>query len=141
MRAWNRGPDRDVEAQLRANRPEPSPELTSAIADRVRPRRSVLSGLARVPVGLAAGVSAIVVTVALALGAGSAVTPAQDTSNLRSQAKAAAIAPASHEYDEDVTICVYGFATHEVDADSAATLVALGVAEYGPCGGFFGFRR
>lgn len=35
--------------------------------------------------------------------------------------------------DEDVLICVYGYAEHLVSQEIADTLVASGVAEYGPC--------
>ncbi|HYF27018.1 MAG TPA: hypothetical protein VD931_14840 [Baekduia sp.] len=34
---------------------------------------------------------------------------------------------------QDVVICVYGYAEHTVSPEIAATLVASGVAEYGPC--------
>ena len=127
--------DRDIEAQLRAARPEPTPEVTRAISERVRPRRGLMASLARVPLGPAAGLTAIVVAVMLALGGGSAaLNTAGDALNVRKSAPKAAIAPAGDQYDdEDVVICVYGYAQHTVSPSIAAQLVASGVAEYGPC--------
>ena len=130
--------DRDIEAQLRAARPEPTAEVTRAISDRVRPRRGLMGGLSRVPLGPVAGLTAIVVAVVLALGgAGAALNTAGDSTNVRkSKSSRVQAAPAINQYeevDDDVVICVYGYAEHEVDADIAATLVATGVAEYGPC--------
>ena len=36
MRSWRRNPDSGLEAELRANRPEPSPELVDRLEMRVR---------------------------------------------------------------------------------------------------------
>ena len=127
--------DRDIEAQLRAARPEPTPEVAHAIADRVRPRRGLMGGLARVPLGPAAGLTAIAVAATLALGGGTAaVNTAGDALNVRKSKTKVAAAPAIQQYaEEDVVICVYGYAEHTVSPEIAATLVASGVAEYGPC--------
>ena len=120
MRSWNRGPDRDIEAQLRSDAPEPSAELTRAISDRVRPRRSLMHGLSRVPLGVAGGLSAIAVTVALALGGGGAATgTAGDAANV--------------QYEDEVVICIGEDVTITEDADTAAILVASGAATYGSC--------
>ena len=135
MRRTRRGADRDIEAKLRAARPEPAPKVTRAISERVRPRRGLMGGLARVPLGLAGGMTAIVVAVALALGGGtSALNTAGDALNLRTSKAKTAEAPSVRQYEEeDVVICVYGFAEHTVSPEIAAELVATGVAEYGPC--------
>ena len=134
--------ERDIEAQLRAARPEPSPEIVDAIFERARPRRGLMGGLARVPLGPVGGLTAIVVAVVLALGgAGAALNTAGDATNVRkaksAKAKTAQTrqAPAINQYEEtdDVVICVYGYAEHTVSPEIAATLVASGVAEYGPC--------
>ena len=127
--------DRDIEAQLRADRPEPTPEVTRAISERVRPRRGLMGGLARVPLGPAAGLTAIVAAVGLALGGGSAaLNTAGDALNVRKSKTKVAAAPAIQQYEEgEVLICVYGYAEHNVNPEIAATLVASGVAEYGPC--------
>ncbi len=129
--------DRDIEAQLRSTRPEPTPEVTRAIADRVRPRRGVMGSLARVPLGLAGGLTAIVVAVALALGGGTAaLNTAGDALNVRSSKAKVAQAPSIQQYEEDdeVVICVFGFIEQEVSPLYAAIAVELlGIAEYGPC--------
>ncbi len=127
--------DRDIEARLRAARPEPTAQVTRAIADRVRPRRGLTAGLARVPLGPAAGLSAIVVAVMLALGGGSAaLNTAGDALNVRKSKAKTAAAPSIQQYgQQDVVICVYGYAEHTVSPSIAAQLVASGVAEYGPC--------
>ena len=127
--------DRDIEAQLRAARPEPTPEVAHAIADRVRPRRGLMGSLARVPLGPAAGLTAIAVSATLALGGGTAaLNTAGDALNVRKSKTKVAAAPAIQQYaEEDVVICVYGYAEHTVSPEIAATLVASGVAEYGPC--------
>ena len=57
MRRTKRGSDRDIEARLRADRPEPTPEVTRAISDRVRPRRGFMGGLAVRWVGARPGVA------------------------------------------------------------------------------------
>jgi len=127
--------DRDIEPQLHAARPEPTPEITRAISENVRPRRSFMGGLSRVPLGPAAGLTAIVAAVGLALGGGSAaLSTAGDALNVRKSKTRVAAAPSINQYaEEDVVICVYGYAEHTVNPSAAATLVAAGVAEYGPC--------
>lgn len=127
--------DRGIDAQLRAARPEPSPEVTRAISERVRPRRGLMGGLARVPLGPAAGLTAIVAAVGLALGGGSAaLNTAGDALNVRKSQVRAAQAPSTQQYEEgDVVICIYGYAEHIVSQEIADELVAQGVAEYGPC--------
>ena len=136
MRRTRRGPDRDIEAQLRAARPEPTPEVTRAISDRVRPRRGLMGSLARVPLGLAGGLTAIVVAVALALGGGtSALNTAGEALNVRSSKAKVAQTQAIRPYadDDDVLICVLGIIEQEVSPLIAAIQVAFGIAEYGPC--------
>lgn len=136
MRRTRRGSDRDIEAQLRDERPEPRPELTRAIADRVRPRRrGLMGGLARVPLTPAAGLTAIVLAVALALGGGTAaLNTAGDALNVRKAKTKVAEAPSIQQYEEgDVLVCYYGFTEHTVSPEIAAISVAEGVAEYGPC--------
>jgi hypothetical protein len=137
MRRTKRGSDRDIEAQLRAARPEPTPEVTRAIADRVRPRRGVMGSLARVPLGPIGGLTAVVVVVALALGGGTAaLNTAGDALNIRSsKAKVAKVsqAPSIQQYDDDVVICVAGTSEVEVSPEVAAFLVGFGIAEFGPC--------
>ena len=139
MRRNKRGSDRDIETQLRAARPEPAPEVTRAIADRVRPRRGLMGGLARVPLGLAGGLTAIVVAVALALGgATAAVNTAGDALNVR-KAKVAKVAeaPSTRQYEEeDVLVCVFGIQEQYQSPTNAAILVGFGFATYGPCPGF-----
>lgn len=127
--------DRDIEAQLRAARPEPTSEVTRAISERVRPRRGLIGGLSRVPLGPAAGLTAIVAAVGLALGGGgAALNTAGDTLDIRKSKVRAAQAPSIQQYEEqEVLVCINGFAEHMVDPEIAATLVASGVATYGPC--------
>ena len=138
LRRTKRGSDGDIEAQLRAARPEATPEVTRAISDRVRPRRGFMGSLARVPLGPVGGLTAVVVVVALALGGGaSALNTAGDALNIRSsKAKVAKVsqAPSIQQYDdEDVVICVANTSEVEVSPDLAAFLVGFGIAEYGPC--------
>lgn len=137
MRRTKQGSDRDIEARLRAARPEATPEVTRAISDRVRPRRGFIGSLARVPLGPIGGLTAIVVVVALALGGGTAaLNTAGDALNIRSsKAKVAKVsqAPSIQQYDDDVLVCIFGTSEAELSPDTAAFLVAFGVAEYGPC--------
>ena len=118
LRRTKRGSDGDIEAQLRDARPEPTPEVTRAISDRVRPRRGFMGSLARVPLGPVGGLTAVVVVVALALGGGtSALNTAGDALNVRSsKAKVAKVsqAPSIQQYDDEVVICVGGTAEFEV---------------------------
>ena len=63
MRFSKAGGDHELEAQLRDARPEPRPEFSQAIADRVRPRRNGLKpGLTRIRLALAAALTALVLT-------------------------------------------------------------------------------
>ena len=63
MAFWKRGGEDELEAQLRTARPEPRPEFTRAIADRLRPRTSpVKRGSRRLSLLMAAGLSALVLT-------------------------------------------------------------------------------
>jgi hypothetical protein len=137
MRRTKRGSDRDIEDRLRAARPEPTPELTRDISDRVRPRRGFMGGLARVPLGPIGGLTAVVVVVALALGGGSsALNTAGNALNIRSsKAKVARVqqAPSIQQYNDDVLICVANTSEVEVSPTTAAFLVGFGIAQYGPC--------
>jgi hypothetical protein len=137
MRRTRRDAERDLEAQLRAARPAPTAEVTRAIADHVRPRRGVMGTLARVPLGLAGGLTAIVVAVALALGGGTAaLNSAGNALNVRSSKVKVAQAPAIQQYDDDddVLICTFGI-TQDVSPLIAAIQVGLGISTYGPCPG------
>jgi len=128
--------DRDIEAQLRAARPEPTRELTREISESVRPRRSFMGGLSRVPLGPAAGLTAIAAAVGLALGGGSAaLSTAEDALNVRkSKTRVVQQAPSTNQYaQEEVLVCINRFAEHMVSPEIAAELVAQGVATYGPC--------
>ena len=94
-----------------------------------------MAGLARVPLGPAVGLTAVVAAVGLALGGGSAaLNTAGDALNVRKSKTRVAAAPSIQQYEEgDVVICVYNFAEHTVSQEIADELVAQGVAEYGPC--------
>ena len=71
MPSLNRDSDRALDAALRAARPEPSPEITRAIADGVRPRRTAgTHRFARVHLALAGGLTALVLTPVVAMGFG-----------------------------------------------------------------------
>jgi hypothetical protein len=137
MRRTKRGSDRDIEEQLRAARPEPTPEVTRAISDRVRPRRGFMGSLARVPLGPIGGLTAVVVVVALALGGGTAaLNTAGNALNVRSsKAKVAKVsqAPSIQQYDDDVLVCVAGTSEVELSPGVASFLVGIGIAEFGPC--------
>jgi hypothetical protein len=112
--------------------------MTRAISDRVRPRRSFMGSLARVPLGPVGGLTAVVVAVALAFGGGSsALNTAGDALNVRSSKTKVvrAQAPSANQYDNDVVVCINHFYTTTVSPSAAATLVAFGAATYGPCGG------
>ncbi len=136
-RRTKRGSDRDIEARLRAARPEPDPEVTRAISERVRPRRGFMGSLARVPLGPLGGLTAVVVVVALALGgASSALSTAGNALNMSSsKAKVAQVsqAPSIQQYDDDVLICIAGVSEVEVSPQIAGFLVGFGIAQYGPC--------
>jgi hypothetical protein len=100
-----------------------------------------MGGLARMPLGPVAGLTAIVAAVALALGgAGAALNTAGDATNVRKaktakSAKRVQAAPAVNQYEEndEVLVCINGFAEHMVSPEIAAELVASGSATYGPC--------
>ena len=71
MPSWNRGSDRALDAELRAARPEPSAEVTQAIADRVRPRETAgQRRFGRLHLALAGGLTALVLTPVVATGFG-----------------------------------------------------------------------
>jgi hypothetical protein len=71
MPSLNRDSDRALDAALRAARPEPSPEVTQAIADGVRPRRTAgTHRFARLHLALAGGLTALVLTPVVAMGFG-----------------------------------------------------------------------
>jgi len=66
MRSWRRNPERALEAELRSNRPEPSPELVNRLEMRVRSHgRTSRAGSFRVAFAgaLAAGVRAALASV------------------------------------------------------------------------------
>lgn len=120
--SWKRDNDHELEAALRASRPEPAAEVTQAIAERVRPRQGLLKRrIGRVPVVLVGGIAALALTPVVAVG----------VPGLSPQGQPSAF---QEQYEEgDVVICVYGYAEHEVSQEVADELVAAGVAEYGPC--------
>lgn len=71
MPSWNRDSDRALDAELRAARPEPTPEVTRAIADRVRPRQTAgTHRFGHVHLALAGGLTALVLTPVVAMGFG-----------------------------------------------------------------------
>lgn len=134
MKSWKRGGDRDLEAQLRAARPEPRPELTQAIADRMRSSRSsgFLQAVSRVPLGLAGGLTAVFLAVVIALGGGSyPLDAARDALNLQNTAHETP-PPTRDQYDTNVSVCKNG-QTILVPAQEARRLVASGEATRGPC--------
>ncbi len=133
---WKRDRDSDLEQQLRAGRPEPKPELTEQIADRVRPRRSgFVRGLNRVPLGVAGVFSAGVLVAVIALGgAGSSLNAAGDALDLQNAAKNGSVgAAAVDEYGPRVNICINGQATLRVQSSLAVKLIADGIAVAGKC--------
>lgn len=129
--------DSALEDELRAARPQPRAEVTQNIADRVRPRRSVLKRRAsRLQLALAGSIAALAFTPVVAMGVGGfngfgglKSNPIQNV--FKSPDRSASIA----EYDDedDVVICVAGTSEVEVSEDAAALLVGIGIAEYGPC--------
>lgn len=138
--------DHELERRLRADRPEPGAELTQAISDRVRPRRRRVRGGLHVPLGLAGGVSAIVLTVAIAFGGGAATvspTTAAPPAQTQNTALFGGFGPVRvvvpppqatiNQYGNRRTICVLGLVTLTVPRIVATLLVAIGVARYGPC--------
>ena len=71
MPFWNRDSDRALDADLRAARPEPSADVTQAIADRVRPRETAgKHRVGRMHLALAGGLTALVLTPVVATGFG-----------------------------------------------------------------------
>lgn len=144
MRFSRRNPDRELERKLRAGRPEPTAEMTKAITDRVRPRRAGFKGGLHVPLGLAGGLSAIVLTVAIAFGGAPAVSggtpaPAPHTQNAafglgglfprRPTPPPAAI----NQYGNQRTICVLGLIQLRLPTPVARLLVGIGLARLGSC--------
>jgi hypothetical protein len=129
--------DSTLEDELRAGRPQPRAELTQNIADRVRPRRSVLRRRAsRLQLALAGSIAALAFTPVVAMGVGGfkgfgglKSNPIQNV--FTSQDRSASVA--EYDDDDDVLICIGGTSESEVSPDTAAFLVAFGIAEYGPC--------
>ena len=71
MPFWKRDDDRALDAELRAARPRPRAEFTTAIADRVRPRESTdKRHRGRLQLALAGGLTALVLTPVVATGFG-----------------------------------------------------------------------
>src|SRR5687767_5005637 len=71
MPAWNRDSDRALDAELRAAAPEPTAEVTRAIADRVRTRQTAgTRRFGRLHLALAGGLTALVLTPVVATGFG-----------------------------------------------------------------------
>lgn len=138
MRFWKREGDAELEARLRAGRPEPRPEVTRTITDRVRPRHGGSQrGLRRAPLGLAGGLTAFVLTAAIVLGGWSAPTDAAHRFfNFPSaqQTQVVAAAPTANQYDTDVTVCVLGFFEMRLSPLAAQTMISFGLAQPGPCG-------
>ncbi len=133
---WKRGGDRELEAQLRARRPEPRPEVTRAIADRVRPSRSGREGLSRVPLGLAGGLTAIVLAVVIALGGGSyPLDVAREALNVENASKSNRPPPPEEDqYGRRVVVCMADGRTQRVVTEQEAEeLVRTGQATRGPC--------
>jgi hypothetical protein len=77
MRSWRRNPESRLEAELRANRPEPSSELVHKLEARVRSHRDARAGSFRVAFAgaLAAGVLTALASVG---GLGYAATGASE---------------------------------------------------------------
>jgi hypothetical protein len=94
MPSWNRDSDRALDAELRAARPEPTPEVTQAIADRVRPRQTAGSHrFGRVHLALAGGLTALVLTPVVAMGFGG-LGHFGKTTKAKSKAKASLVSKA-----------------------------------------------
>ena len=71
MPSWEHNDDRALEAALRAARPQPRAEVTQAIADRVRPRRSATRRrFGKMQLALAGGITALALTPVAAMGFG-----------------------------------------------------------------------
>ena len=71
MPSWKHDDDRALEAELRAARPQPRAEVTQAIADRVRPRRSATRRrFGKMQLALAGGITALALTPVAAMGFG-----------------------------------------------------------------------
>ena len=140
-RFWKRGGDRDLEARLRGARPEPTPEVTRAIADQVSPRRSgLIGGLGRIPVTAAGGLTAMVLIAVVALGGANypidAASKALNLENLKSispDIKYGSNQPVNAQYGSRSDICVGGFVQLRVFTFEANLLVAQGLAVIGQC--------
>ena len=91
MPAWNRDSDRDLDAKLRAARPEPTAEVTQAIADRVRTRQTAgTRRFGRLHLALAGGLTALVLTPVVATGFGGIGTFGKTTKSAKAGAKTTA---------------------------------------------------
>lgn len=147
MRFSKRNADRKLEARLRAGRPEPSREVTRAIADRVRPRRAgFVHGLRRVPLGLSGGLAAIVLTATIAVaGGGFGLTSTSDSAKSQTAFHRTVVPPpTANQYGNRVTVCILGFVEVRLSRRAALILVRIGIAVNGPCGQSqfpFRFRR
>ena len=91
MPARNRRSDRALEAQLRAARPEPTPEVTEAIADGVRTRQAAgTRRFGRLHLALAGGLTALVLTPVVATGFGGIGSFGKATKTTKASAKSGA---------------------------------------------------
>lgn len=139
MAFWKRDRDSELDAQLRAARPEPRPEVTHAIADDLRGRRSgLMRGFGRVPLGLAGGLSALMVAAVIALGGVSAPVDAVGSALNFQNAKTKATAKATaDQYGTRVNVCIAGVIQIRRSLAVANQLIAANVAVLGRCTGDF----
>lgn len=143
MPFWNRNSDRKLEADLRGGRPQPGPEVTRAIADRVRPRRrGVMASAERMRYSMAGGLTAVALVAVIALGGVSApLNAAAEALNLQNLS---ARSPSSSKVDNNATIdqygprlyvCVGGSIRLRLAKSRADHLIAGGLAVAGVCTG------
>ena len=91
MPARNRRSDRALDAELRAARPEPTAEVTQAIADRVRTRQAAgTRRFGRLHLALAGGLTALVLTPVVATGFGGVGSFGKTTKSTKASAKSSA---------------------------------------------------
>ena len=91
MPARNRRSEDALEAQLRAARPEPTAEVTQAIADRVRTRQAAgTHRFGRLHLALAGGLTALVLTPVVATGFGGIGSFGKTTKTTKASAKSSA---------------------------------------------------
>lgn len=137
MSIWKRDRDRELEDQLHRDGPAAPPEISRAIADRVRPRRGrFVRGLHRVPLGVVGVSTAALVTAVVALGgAGATLDTAGSALNFQNTAKAkAAVSPAANQYGGSITICVLnGNITVRLPRALGQIQIVLGLATRGAC--------